>query len=251
MSNGQKSFAPPGAQKGVDLSVVVPAYNDAARLARSLPEIFGYLRQAGHRFEVIVSEDGSTDDTRSVAGSWPEVKLVSHPRHTGKGFGVKQGIMAASGELVLITDADLATPLRFLPTLAAAVEAGAGLAIGSRATPGAATHGRTFSRAGAGRVFNILVQVLLTPGIRDTQCGFKLGRRDLLQKICRLSRLDGFAFDAEMVFLARRLGARVVEVPVGWHHVEGSRVRVVRDGVRMAGDVVKVFFWAHTRGYGM
>jgi len=251
MTGSQKFFPSPASTKGVDLSVVVPAYNDAARLARSLPEIFRYLRQNQYRFEVIVSEDGSTDDTPAVAARWPEVKLVSHPRHTGKGFGVKQGIMAASGELVLITDADLATPLTFLPALAAAVAGGAELAIGSRAAPGAATQGRTWSRAGAGRVFNVLVQALLTPGIRDTQCGFKLGRRDLLQKICRLSRLDGFAFDAEMVFLARRLGARVVEVPVEWHHVDGSRVHVVRDGVRMARDILKVFFQAHTGGYGM
>jgi dolichyl-phosphate beta-glucosyltransferase len=216
---------------------VIPAYNEADRLEGSLSAIGDYLRGRFDAFELIVVDDGSEDRTPAIVESYARghagVRLVSYQPNRGKGHAVRAGILQARGELVLFSDADLATPIEEIEGLLARLHAGSDVAIGSRAVPGTSLVVRQpWYRELAGRCFNLLAQ-RVTPGIRDTQCGFKLFRRDAAHDIFSRSREDGFGFDAEALHIAIRRGYRIDEVPVRWSHREGSKVRLLRDSTRM------------------
>ena len=236
------------------LSVVVPAYDEEARIGRSLRLIRTYLEGHEPAFEVIVVDDGSSDGTLAAAGEAvgddPRVRMIRLGRNRGKGAAVRAGVLQAKGDRILFSDADLSTPIEEIRVLSAALDAGIDVAFGSRAIRGSDVVVRQpFYRQTMGKAFNLFVRVLALPGVRDSQCGFKLFRREAAQEIFRRQRLDRFAFDVEVLFLARRLGFRLAEVPVRWINSPDSRVHPVRDSSRMALDLLRLRWRAWTGGY--
>ena len=202
---------------------------------------------------MVVVDDGSTDGTVAVAEefcrSHPAVRLLKNPGNRGKGFSVRHGMLDAKGDWVLFSDADLSAPIEELDKLLEAAEAqGAAVAIGSRALDRSLIAVRqSFLRESAGRVFNLLMQLLTGLRFRDTQCGFKLFEARAAREVFRRQRLERFGFDAEVLFIARRLGYRTVEVPVRWSHSEGTKVSMFRDSLNMFLDLLRIR-WNHMRG---
>lgn len=210
----------------VSLSVVIPAFNEEQRLPGTLATILPFLRSRGETFEVVVVDDGSRDRTAEVAGqAGPEVRVLKNPGNRGKGYSVRNGMLNAQGAWRLMSDADLSTPIEELDRLKAALTDGAEIAIASRAVSGANLEKRqSIMRETSGRFFNLLVRTLHLPGVKDTQCGFKLFSAAAARAAFTESTLDGFAFDVEALVLARRAGFRITEVPVTWRNDEQSRV---------------------------
>ena len=214
----------------VSLSVVIPAFNEEKRLPRTLASILAFLRGRGESFEVVVVDDGSTDGTAKVARqAGPEVRVLQNPGNRGKGYSVRNGMLNASGAWRLMSDADLSTPIEELDRLKEALTRGGEVAIASRAVVGANLEKRQSSaREFSGRFFNLLVRTLHLPGIKDTQCGFKLFSKAAAEAAFQDARLDGFAFDVEALVRARRAGFEILEVPVTWRNDEQSRVSLGR-----------------------
>jgi dolichyl-phosphate beta-glucosyltransferase len=232
------------------ISIVVPLFNEARRLPSSLDRIFTFMDAHHPDFEVVLVDDGSTDGTvekaRRHVGPRAELRVESYGGNRGKGYAVRWGIARSRGELVLFTDADLSTPIEEIDRLLAAVEAGADIAIGTRAHPDSDVRVRQpFYRDRAGKLFNSLVRVILLPDLHDTQCGFKLGRRGLLIPILERMTVDRFAFDVELLYLARLAGLRVVEVPVIWVNSPDSRVRMAHAAAAFV-DVLRIR-WRHRK----
>jgi len=202
----------------VELSVVVPAYNEAGRLGPSLEKALAYLERRGGSFEVLVVDDGSADGTGAAASAYAGrgVRLLVHARNRGKGAALRTGVLASAGEAVLLSDADFSTPIEELPKLERRLGE-AELVLGSRAVPGAELRERQpFYRELMGKTFNRLIRLLGVRGLHDTQCGFKLLRGRVGRELFAAMTIDGFAYDVEMVWLAQRRGYRVVEVGVVW-----------------------------------
>ena len=226
------------------LSIVVPAYNEQAVIGRFIDSVRGELRPRDMTWEAIVIDDGSVDETvkivRDTAATDDRIRLIAAP-HRGKGAAVRQGFLAARGEWVLMADADLSMPWDNLPRLlAAAAERDApDVVIGSREAPGAQRTGEGLLRRVIGRVFNGLVRVVAVPGIRDSQCGYKLLSADVVAALAPHLTLDGFAFDVELLYLARLTGFRIREVGITCHCRQDSRVRI-RAGVLSFVDVMRV-----------
>lgn len=235
------------------LSVLIPAYNEAGRLPATLDRIGAYLESHPHLLpaEVVVVNDGSTDGTAAVVAGWqppPGVAVVLHslPENRGKGAAVRAGLFLAAGELVLITDADLATPIEELEKL---LPYAGGVACGSRAVDRRLiTRRQPFFRDRLGRAFNLALRLLGLTHLKDTQCGFKLLPGSLARRLSQDLRFDGFIYDVELLTRAQRLGFPVVEVPVCWAHVEASRVRPLRHGLEMLWDALRlrVLLWRET-----
>jgi len=234
------------------LSVVIPAYNEASRLPSTLSEIVGYLRR--HRewcpAEVIVVDDGSADDTsavirRAAAADGVTIACRCHASNHGKGAAVRSGFRSSRGEHVLLSDADLATPITEIARLAGA--APLGVAVGSRAVDRSRIERRQpLHRDVMGRVFNVAVRCLAIGGISDTQCGFKLFHGDLARNLAAVQRIDGFAYDVELLARARRWGCDIKEISVQWSHVEASRVKPVRHSSEMFLDLLRISLWRLT-----
>lgn len=242
----------PGPSHESEVSVVVPAYNEEGRIADSLASIHRYLVGRPDPFELLVVDDGSTDATCEVveafAAEHPHTTLIRTSPNRGKGHAVRVGVMRARGAYILFSDADLATPIEELEPLLSAVRHGRPVAIGSRAARGAVLAVRQpWYRELAGRSLNLLVRRLAVPAVRDTQCGFKLFRRDAAHDLFARSVEDGFGFDVEVLHIAARRGFDVAEVPVAWRHREGSKVRIVRDSLRMLGTLRRIV-WRDLRG---
>lgn len=220
------------------LSVVVPSFNEEDRLPRSLDALRQYLDARGGRYEVLVVDDGSADGTATLtnarARDWRELRLIRLDRNRGKGAAVRAGMMAAAGRRRLFTDADLSTPIAEVGKLGLELDHGAGVAIGSRAVPGAnvATH-QPPHRELMGKTYNRLLQIAALPGLHDTQCGFKLFTADAALTCFAELECPGFGFDAEVLLRARAAGIRISEVGVEWRNSVGSRVSSLRDGGRM------------------
>jgi dolichyl-phosphate beta-glucosyltransferase len=229
------------------LSVVVPAYNEEARLPASLVKLETYLEARGLPFELILVDDGSRDGTlramREAGAHRSYVKVANLPQNRGKGRALATGVAQSSGELVLVTDADLSTPIEELPKLEARLEDGADVAIASRAKRGARIEiSQPPHRVLMGKVFNLIVQALLLPGLWDTQCGFKLFRGDLARELFGCMKTDGFGYDVEVLYGARRRRLRIDEVPVRWQHSAPTRVATFRSSVDMLKDVFRIRF---------
>lgn len=215
------------------LSVVIPTYNKAVRLASGLGMVRSYLGGKPYAAEILVVDDGSTDGTAEVAraalaGGGPS-KVIRRERNLGKGASVREGVLAASGEIVLFCDDDMSTPIEELDKALAALEAGADVVIGSRALPDSEIRVRQRRpREWMGKAFNFLVRLFVLGGYRDTQCGFKAFRREAARDIFGRLRTTGFGFDVEVLVLCRELGYRVAEIPVVWCDARPSRVHIFK-----------------------
>jgi dolichyl-phosphate beta-glucosyltransferase len=224
------------------LSIVIPAYNEEARLEATLRETVTYFRRSDTRIEVIVVDDGSRDATSALtqrlAAEFDEIRLIRLAANRGKGHAVRSGVVNAEGVYVLFADADGSTPIAEIDRLHAALTADIPIAIGSRAIAGEGVRVRArLHRRVIGRAFHALVSALTVSGIADTQCGFKLLRAEVAQDLFSRMRMDGFSFDVELLMMAQRRGYGVAEIPVNWTHRAGSRVNLVRDSLRMARDL--------------
>lgn len=235
------------------LSIVVPAYNEGRRLPGTLETLCAYLQSRPMRAkEIVVVDDGSSDQTAEIVREWsvrnPMVRLLQNPGNRGKGYAVRAGFGEARSEWVLFTDADLSTPIEDLSRLEAAIaESGADGAIASRALDRSLVGKRqAVGREISGRVFNLFVRLMTGLPYRDTQCGFKLLRRDVAQALAARQRLEGFGFDVEILYIARRLGYRIEEVAVRWYNAEGTKVSFFK-GLAAFGDPLRVR-WNDLRG---
>jgi dolichyl-phosphate beta-glucosyltransferase len=221
------------------LSVVIPAYNEAQRLPATLDRVRSYLEGAGISHEIVVVDDGSRDGTEGVARA-RGAAVVRDEANRGKGHAARRGMLLARGGRRLMTDADLSTPIEELPRLMAPLDLGYDVAIASRALPGSRieVHQPAYREA-VGRLFNVCVRLLAVPGLRDTQCGFKLFTAAAAQASFEPARLDGFSFDVETLFLARRRGFRIAEVPVTWRNDAATRVGPM-NGLRAFVDLGRI-----------
>ena len=232
------------------LSVVIPAYNEEIRISRTIREVVAYLKEQDYVWEIVVADDGSADATARLvtesAEGDPRVRVLPL-EHRGKGWAVKNGMLAATGEFRLLCDADLSVPIeqveRLLPPRVSDVD----VAVGSREAPGAARYGEPGRRHLMGRVFSAVVRRLTSVGLADTQCGFKCFRASAAQCLFSRATLDGFSFDVEVLYLARRSGMTVAEIGVDWHYREHSKVRPLRDALSMSLDLLRIR-WRH-RGF--
>lgn len=226
-------------------SIIIPAYNESSRLRPTLDELLRYFAQRQWDVEILVVNDGSRDDTadiiREYARAHPQIVLVENPGNRGKGYSVRNGMLHARGDICLFTDADLSSPISEAPKLFDAIAGGADIAIGSRwLRADLQTERQPLYRQLFGRIFNLVLRIFLGLNFADTQCGFKAFRREAAQRIFPLQRIERWGFDPEILFLARRLGFSVKEVPVVWAHSEGTRLSPFRDGVRMFGEVLRI-----------
>ncbi len=233
----------------VDLSVVIPAFNEQWRLPTTLIDVIDYCDLYAGVYEIVVVDDGSTDGTVQAVRKFekirPQVRLISYPRNHGKGYAVRTGVLNAKGAKILFADADGSTPIAELARLDNALRAGADVVIGSRAMVTRETRVITrWYRKYLGRIFNFFVNVLVLPGIADTQCGFKIFTRNAAEFLFRLQSCDGYSFDVEVLFIARRAGLKIQEVPVNWENAPGSKVNLVLDSLKMFRDIL-FFRWKH------
>jgi dolichyl-phosphate beta-glucosyltransferase len=232
----------------------VPAYNEEQRLPRTLQSVFAHLQGAGYSAEIIVVDDGSSDDTASaveaMAAAQPVVRLIRNP-HCGKAYAVRTGILSSNGQYVLFMDADGATPIGEVDKLLPYLEGDYHVAVGSREGVGAQRYDEPGYRHLMGRVFNLIVRTLAVPGIQDTQCGFKAFRREAAQDLFAHMQLYAedagpvqgavvTAFDVEILFLARKRGYAIAEVPVHWYYGQESKVNPLKDSWRNLRDVIRV-----------
>lgn len=230
------------------LSVVIPAYNEAKRIGKTLGMIRTYLQKQSYAWEVIVVDDGSTDATARLADEQleglPNVVLVN-PGNRGKGYSVKRGMLQAQGRYVLFSDADLSTPIEEVSAFLKYLEGDRDLVIGSRALPESHVEiHQNILRELMGRTFNLLARVLAYKGIHDSQCGFKCFRREVARDLFGCQKLEGFSFDVEIVYLAQKKGYRLLELPVTWRNSPASRVNVIRDSIGMFVDLLRIR-WLH------
>ena len=235
-------------------SVVIPAYNESDRIRPTLDEIIRHAQEQNWDAEILVVDDGSRDDTAEIVRAYsrehPQIQLIQNPGNRGKGFSVRNGMLHARGDICLFTDADLSSPIAEAEKLFDAIRHGADIAIGSRwLRAELQTERQPLYRQVFGRIFNLLLRLVLGLHFVDTQCGFKAFRREAAQRIFPLLKIERWGFDPEILFLARRLGLRTVEVPVIWAHSEGTRLHPFRDGMRMFVDVIRIRWNALTGAY--
>ena len=237
----------------LDLSIIVPAYNEEHRLPKTLDGIVAYVQSRPYRAEILVVDDGSSDATAALVKAYSqryaELRLVSNGANHGKGYSVRHGMLEARGEIALFTDADLSTPIEEADKLLAALQdRGYDAAIGSRALDRTliAVH-QSVIREQAGIFFNCMVRWIMGIDFSDTQCGFKAFRRERSRIIFEQQRIERFGFDPEILFLAKRHGLRVAEVPVRWSHDPGTKVNVAADGIRMFLELL-VIRWNALKG---
>jgi dolichyl-phosphate beta-glucosyltransferase len=228
------------------ITIVIPAYNESERLAPSLERVLRFINQNGWNAELIVVDDGSTDQTPEIVKSYEQksggiVRLLQNGENRGKGYSVRNGILHANAEIILFTDADLSSPIEECTKLVSALDQGADIAIGSRwARSELQTKRQSIARQLLGRVFNGLLRVLLNLDFKDTQCGFKAFRRPAAMILFPLQRIEGWGFDPEILFLAGKLGFKVEEVPVRWGHDTRTRINPIVDGSRMVSEMMRI-----------
>jgi len=234
-------------------SLVIPAYNEAARLGTSLEKVLAYVHRQGWNAEVIVVDDGSRDQTaeiiRAFAAKDPIVRLVQNPGNRGKGYSVRNGMLRAEGEILIFSDADLSSPIEESAKLLEALQ-GADIAIGSRwLRTETQIQRQPLHRQIFGRIFNLLMRLILGLQYKDTQCGFKAFNRAAAQAIFPLQRIERWGFDPEILFLARKLSFKVKEVPVLWGHSGGTRINPLVDGFRMFTEMLRIRWYSVTGRY--
>ncbi len=225
------------------LSIIIPAYNEEARLPESLQQVAEFVAEQSYAVEVIVVNNNSHDATphiaREFAATHPYLRVFDEPRQ-GKGAAVKAGMLAGRGEYLFFCDADFSMPVKEISKFMPPALDGYDVAIASREMPGARRIGEPEYRHLMGRVFNLIVRLLAIPRIQDTQCGFKVFRRDVALEVLPLQTISGWGFDVELLFIALRRGYRLVEVPITWYYRPQSRVNPLRDSLRMVMEVLRV-----------
>jgi dolichyl-phosphate beta-glucosyltransferase len=225
------------------LTIIIPAYNEEERLPRTLPQVVAFAENQEYDIEVLVVDNASSDRTaqivRDMMPAHPALSL-SHQPIQGKGAAVRKGMLQGNGEYLFICDADLAMPIeqvtRFMPPRCPAYD----VAIASREIAGAVRHNEPPHRHVMGRAFNLVVRTLALPGIQDTQCGFKALQRDAAHDIFNTQQIDGWAFDVEILYIARQRGYRIIEIPIDWYYGAGSRVSPIRDSWNMLREVFRI-----------
>jgi len=228
------------------LSIIIPAYNEQERLKVTLEKVSLYLDIKQYESEVIVVDDGSTDDTVKVALSSKlntsgRLTILQNEGNRGKGFSVRRAILAARGDYILFSDADLSTPIEEVEKLFKQIEVGADIVIGSRSIEGAQVQvHQPFYREWMGRLFNFFVQLFVLKGFIDTQCGFKLLRASPAKDIATFLKIDGFSFDVELMYLATKKNYRIKETPVIWINSPNSRVNPIFDSYKMLKDLLTI-----------
>jgi dolichyl-phosphate beta-glucosyltransferase len=226
-------------------SIVIPAYNEATRLGATLERVLAYVHAQAWDAEVIVVNDGSRDHTadivRSFAAKDPALRLVDNPGNRGKGYSVRNGMLHATGQILLFSDADLSSPIEEAPKLLKALQDGADIAIGSRwLRAETQTQRQPLHRQLFGRIFNLLLRLTLGLKFKDTQCGFKAFKQPAAQTIFPLQKIERWGFDPEILFLARKFGFKVQEVPVVWGHSGETRSNPIADGFRMFLEMLRI-----------
>lgn len=224
-------------------SIIIPAWNEERRMPASLTRIVAFVQEQPYDVEVIVVDDGSEDATAAIVEGFAQehafLRLIHNP-HGGKGAAVKAGVSHARGQYLVISDTDLSVPIdelvKFLPPVLDSYD----VAIASREIAGAQRIEEPHYRHLMGRVYNLLVRLVAVPGIQDTQCGFKAFRREVARQVFRRQTIEGWGFDVEVLFIAQRLGYRIVEVPVTWYYGRESKVRPLQDTVSMVRDLWQV-----------
>jgi len=227
------------------ISVVIPAYNEASVLYETLNKLADYFETKPYSFEFIIVNDCSTDQTADLVKSFSVtksyVRLINNEHNRGKGFSVKEGILQAKGEYILFKDADLSTPPVELEKMLSELDHGYDVAIGSRALlESKLLIKQHWLRQSMGKIFNIFVKLFVLRGIKDTQCGFKCFKNKVAQRIFSLQRLTRFCFDVEILYIAKKLGYKIKEVPVSWVNRHDSRVRICCDSLRMFWDLFQI-----------
>lgn len=225
------------------LSLIIPAHNEEARLPGTLQQVLDFLSTQPYQSEVLVVENASHDRTLQVAQEfaqrYPRLRVLQCPQR-GKGFAVRQGMLAARGEYRFMCDADLAMPAseisRFLPPTLSGVD----IAIASREAPGAIRYHEPLYRHLIGRAYNFLTRLWLLPGLQDTQCGYKCFRGAVVDELFSRQTLGGWSFDVEILFIARRRGLRIVEVPISWTYIPGSKVSVIKSSLRVVVELLTI-----------
>jgi len=228
------------------LSVIIPAFNEEKRIGITLERLYGFLRNKNYDYEVILVDDGSTDSTVNIADQSKlaqknKLRLLSNGANRGKGFSIRNGMMNARGQYVLFSDADLSTPIEEMDKLFSFLVKDYDIAIGSRGIQGAdVREHQPFYREWMGKIFNFFVQIFVFKGIFDTQCGFKLFKAHVAKKIAPCLKINGFSFDVELLYVAKRRGYKIKEVPVVWINSPKSKVRPVFDSLMMFKELLSV-----------
>ena len=229
----------------VSYSIVIPAYNESERIAESLEKIVVFLAEQRWSAEVLVVNDGSRDNTAEVirrySAQYPYIRLVENPGNRGKGYSVRNGMLQANGDIVLFTDADLSAPITEAPKLFAEIQKGADLAFGSRwLIAKLQTERQSLMRQVAGRMYNIIMRLVLGLKYKDTQCGFKAFDRRAVDTLFTRQRIERWGFDVELLFLANKFKLKIVEVPVAWAHDDRSKINPLVDGIKMFGEMLSI-----------
>jgi len=227
------------------LSIVIPAYNESARIERTLERVMSCVERQGWDAEVLVVDDGSKDRTPEIIQAWmqryPRLHLIKNEGNRGKGYSVRNGLLQAAGEIVMFTDADLSAPMEEAELLMAAIRDGADVAIGSRwLDKQRQTIHQPLYRRFFGRCFNWVTRIIMGLPFKDTQCGFKAFKRSAAQIIFRLQRIERWGFDPEILFIAQKIGYDIREVPVTWGHDERSRMSYLKDGMKMLEEMAVI-----------
>lgn len=235
-------------------SIVIPAYNESARLGATLEKVLAYVRAQRWEAQLIVVNDGSRDSTadiiKSFAAKDPIVQLIENPGNRGKGYSVRNGMLHAKGEIVLFSDADLSSPIEEAPKLFDALASGADIAIGSRwLRAETQTQRQPLHRQIFGRIFNLLLRLTLGLKFKDTQCGFKAFKQPAVCAIFPHQKIERWGFDPEVLFLARKSGFKVAEVPVLWGHSGGTRIHPIIDGSKMFMEMLRIRWYSLTGRY--
>ncbi len=228
-----------------DISIIIPAKNEERRLPPFLREAMAYCQKSKFRYEIIVVDDGSSDntytETQRFQATFPDLKILRLPVNHGKGYAVKQGMLASQGQIALFIDADGSTPVTEIEKHLPLLNKDFDIIIGSRVLASDQCSIKTKPyRKLMGMIFNSCVHIFLIQGIADTQCGFKMFRREIIRPLWKKVHLEGFGFDLEVLYLAQQMGLRIKEIPVNWTHVAGSKVDLVNDSLRMFGDIFRI-----------